>query len=45
MKKVLSCKIDDEIYNLIDKLPENHSTILRKALKEYIEKYNIRSER
>ena len=44
MKKVLSCKVRDELYNIVDSLPDSHSTVLRKAIIMYLKSIKI-SER
>lgn len=42
--KVLSCKVCDELYDLVDLLPDSHSDVLRAALKMYLKIIKI-SER
>ena len=39
MKKTLSAKVDAELYDLVDNLPNNHSYYIRLALEEFFEKH------
>jgi metal-responsive CopG/Arc/MetJ family transcriptional regulator len=38
LTKVLSCKVPDDIYHIVDKMKKSHSEILREAIYLYLEK-------
>lgn len=45
MTKVLSCKVPDDIYYIVDKMKKSHSVILREAIYLYLEKKDRKKQK